>query len=299
MGEYFVLSNPLKRQYIHAGLDIGSDKIRGLPGLLESRAMVLLACRASFPVEPAFAGAWVGDPVLVGGDEATPDPPCDEAPLQADAPMYALRYWEAHNHFASLDVAAFAAVRGIAPGCYDFFGPENRPPPLDAPLARAGFARGGDLLFVNDHKRQFLRPAAFCSSADVMGGTPANVAVALAYLVCRSTPLARLELGQSWSRDPITIVRAVGGSDDEWLVADEARASYEDISYRALAMLAKASTREAADLAERAAADPRDLVLLGNVVSALGAPELAHALSTQLGARWMDRYRRALTTVEV
>jgi len=168
---------------------------------------------------------------------------------------------------------------------------------LDAPLARAGFARGADLLFVNERKRQFLRPAAFCSSADVMRDTLSNVAMALAYLVCRSTPLARLELGQSWSRDLITIVRVVGGSDDEWLAAEEARATYEDLSYPAVAMLARAGG--AADLAERAAADPRDLVLLGNVVRAVGAPELAHALSNQLGPRWMDRYRRALTTVEV
>ncbi|HEY2511181.1 MAG TPA: hypothetical protein VGI39_10005 [Polyangiaceae bacterium] len=126
--------------------------------------------------------------------------------------MYASRYWEATNHFESLDVAAFAALRGIVPGCFDdFYRSKDRSPPPDAPLARAAFAQGKDLLFVNERKRQYLRPAAFCSSADVMGNTPVNVAEALASLVCRSTPLARFELGQSWSRDAIRIVRTVGG----------------------------------------------------------------------------------------
>ena len=300
MGEYFLLSNPLKRQYVRAGLDIGSDKSRGLPSLLDARAIVLLACRTTFPVEPPFAGSWSGDPILVSGDEATPDAPCDEAPLQASAPMYESRYWEAKNHFESLDVAAFAAVRGIAPRLVDdFSGKDDYPPPLDAPLGCAAFAQGKDLLFINERKRQFLRPAAFCSSGDVMGCTPVNVAEALAYLVCRSTPLARLELGQSWSRDSIKIARTSGGTDDDWLVTEEARASYEDISLPAVAMLAKASSWDARDLAERAATDPRDLVLLGNVVSAVGAPELAHALSERLGPRWMELYRRALTTAEV
>ena len=300
MGEYFVLSNPQKRQYVRAGLAIGSDKIRGLPDFLDARAVVLLACRTSFPIEPTFAGAWVGDPVLVGGDEATVDPPCGEAPIQADASTDSRRYWEAKSSFASLDAAAFAAVRGVAPtGFEDIYPRDEYPPPLDAPLARAGFARGADLLFVNERKQQFLRPAAFCASADVMGATEANVATALAWLVCRSSPLARVALGQSWSCDPITIVRTVGGSDDEWLVAEEARESYEDLSYRAVAMLAEAPHSRTSAMTERAAADPRDLVLLGNVVSAVGAPELAYALSQRLGERWMDQYRRALTTVEM
>ncbi|HEY2511182.1 MAG TPA: hypothetical protein VGI39_10010 [Polyangiaceae bacterium] len=88
-------------------------------------------------------------------------------------------------------------------------------------------------------------------------------------------------------------------NDDEWLLAEEARSSYEDLSYRAVAMLAEGSPLDARDLAERAATDPRDLVLLGKVVSAVSAPKLAHALSERLGARWMELYWRALSTVEV
>lgn len=295
VGEYFLLSNPVKRQYVDAGLGEYSIKIHGMPHEPLARAVVLLACRASFTAELPFAGAWAEDPLLVVGDEQTPDPPCDRAPLPAGTS----RYYEASNQFASLDDAVLGAVRGISAGWEPDDWPtapsKPRVPPTDAPIARAAFARGHELVIVNTRKAELLAPGAFCMSADVMGGTCANVATALAFLLCRSTRLASFDLAQSWAGDPVVLLRRNAEDSHEAELAEDACATCEDVSLRAMAMLARAGYVE--ELVTRAAADDRELILCGNVVRAIGSAPLAEGLEERLGRGWMERYHRALTTV--
>jgi hypothetical protein len=298
MGEYFLVSNPMKRQYFKAGLDEYNSKIHGLPRELEARAVVLLACRASFTAELPFAGTWAEDPLLVVGDEITPDPPYDQAP----PPTGTKRYYEATDHFASLDAAVLGAIRGISDGWEPHVWPNqirNEPTvaPTDAPIARAAFARGHELVFVNTRKAELLTPGAFCVSGDVMGTTCTNVAMALAFLVCRSKRLDSFDLAQSWAGDPIVLLCRNAEDPRAAALAEEAYATCEDVSLRAMAMLARADDFHVETLVTRAADDERELILVGNVVRAVGSTPLAEGLEARLGREWVERYHRALTTV--
>lgn len=293
MGEYFVVSNPVKRQYVHAGLDEYKSKIHGMPREPEARAVVLLACRASFTAELPFAGAWAEDRLLLVGDEATPDPAFEEAPFPSEQMK---RYEEAWKFFASLDAAVLGAMRGISDGWEPISSP-NGPPaaPIDAPIARAALAQ--ELVIVNTRKGELLTPGAFCVSGDVMGPTGANAATALAFLVCQSTRLDSFELAQSWAGDPIVLLRRNADDAREAALAEEACATCEDVSLRAIAMLARADEDHVEALVARAIADERELILVGNVVRNVGSVPLAEGLEAQLGREWVKRYHRALTTV--
>jgi hypothetical protein len=79
MGEYFLIVNPAKRQYIDAAdFDEGiksSGVLRGHHG----RAISLLVCNfdqvfhRSIPQTLSMLGSWWGDPVIAAGDYAPPD----------------------------------------------------------------------------------------------------------------------------------------------------------------------------------------------------------------------------------
>lgn len=293
VGEYFLLSNPAKRQYVDAGLGEYRNKVHGLPLGPEACAVVLLACRASFTAELPFAGAWAEDALLIVGDEATPDPPCDRAPLHGGTS----RYYEASDQFASLNDTVLGAIRGISDGWEPDASPLPPIPPTDAPIARAAFARGHELVIMNTRKAELLTPGAFCVSADVMGPTCANVATALAFLVCRSTRLASFDLAQSWAGDPVVLLRRDAKDSHEAALVEDACATCEDVSLRAVAMLARADDEHVEALVTRAAADDRELILCGNVVRTVGSAPLAAGLEERLGRGWMERYHRALTTV--
>ncbi|AKU98405.1 hypothetical protein AKJ09_05069 [Labilithrix luteola] len=297
MGEYFLVSNPAKRQYFEAGLGEYRNKIHGLPGEFEARAVVLLACRASFTAELPFAGTWAQDPFLVVGDQETPDPPFEEAPLPVGKEQ---RFYEANSYFASLDAAVLGAIRGISRGWEPIPGACTSAPPVaptDAPIARAAFARGHELVIVNTRKAELLTPGAFCVSGDVMGPTCANAAMALAFLVCRAKRLDSFDLAQSWAGDPIVLLRRNADDPREAARTEDACATCEDVSLRAMAMLARADDDHVEALVTRAVADERELILVGNVVRTVGSTPLAEGLEAHLGRAWVERYHRALTTV--
>jgi hypothetical protein len=79
-------------------------------------------------------------------------------------------------------------------------------------------------------------------------------------------------------------------------LAEEARTSFEDVSYPAMAMLAAGYEDYAEEMIERAASDERFLVHVGNVVHVACSPRLEANLRERWGEQWVERYRRAFAT---
>jgi len=74
MGEYFLVVNPLKRQYLDA-IRFGESIKRG--GLLQGKhgiavALLLLDRHQDHRTPSSLVGSWVGDPIIITGDSAVP-----------------------------------------------------------------------------------------------------------------------------------------------------------------------------------------------------------------------------------
>ena len=77
-----------------------------------------------------------------------------------------------------------------------------------------------------------------------------------------------------------------------WMAKEE----FEDISYKAIALLCKWREDIAEEMAQRAAtgvSPDRELVDLGNVVFMLALDPLERALVKDYGAEWASRYKKA------
>ncbi len=72
MGEYFLIVNPVKRQYINASRFGENIKRSGLFQGLHGVAVALLLCDTKYPVHP-LEGSWLGDPIIVTGDGSEPN----------------------------------------------------------------------------------------------------------------------------------------------------------------------------------------------------------------------------------
>jgi hypothetical protein len=75
MGQYFIVVNPVKKQYIDAGRFGENIKRSGILVGEHAAAVGLLLCDAEHPSNThPLVGSWVGDPVIITGDYAPPNP---------------------------------------------------------------------------------------------------------------------------------------------------------------------------------------------------------------------------------
>jgi hypothetical protein len=74
MGEYFLVVNPVKRQFLDA-IRFGESIKRG--GLLQGKhgiavALLLLDTHQDLRNSSSLVGSWMGDPIIITGDSAVP-----------------------------------------------------------------------------------------------------------------------------------------------------------------------------------------------------------------------------------
>lgn len=99
MGEYYIIANPEKRQYLDANSLGMSVKLAGLIGGPLAEILVwLLADGAPVSGGSTLQGAWSGDRIIVAGDEG---------------PSSSV-YERAHHDYLDITVEAFEA---LASGC--------------------------------------------------------------------------------------------------------------------------------------------------------------------------------------
>jgi hypothetical protein len=170
---------------------------------------------------------------------------------------------------------------------------------------------------VNPAKRQSIDASKFNENIKSSGILRGNHASAVALLVCNldqvrdSRGNLRHDFGLlagSWCGDPIYVVGdeqtepdvfGINTSTIEnpdrnlyWMAEEE----FEDISYKAIAMLCEGRDDFAEEIAERAAASPgadMNLVNLGNVVFIVGCESLKQALEKAYGKDWVSQYKEA------
>ena len=181
--------------------------------------------------------------------------------------------------------------------------------------AAQGLDRMGEYFhIVNPAKRQYLCASSFgegIKAGNVMRGYHG---VALAVLICnfdqvsndRDEPRHQYgALAGSWFGDRVYLAGDGHGQPDDfgiqtstesrpgrnlyWMAKDE----FEDISYRAIAMLCEGGY--ASEFAGKAAEPLNSLLLkhLGNVVFQVGCKPLETALEQSLGSEWTRKYKEA------
>ena len=162
---------------------------------------------------------------------------------------------------------------------------------------------------VNPVKRQYLDPMRFYESVKASGFLYGYHAFAVALLVCNSEEVRHDygPLAGSWFGDPIIAAGDDNGQPDRYGVKTSteedptrnlnqmARDEFEDVSYKALAMLCEGREGFAREIVERSAEQPGDRFLLdlGNVVFQVGCEPLKHALIEIYGADWTKKYKEA------
>ncbi len=170
---------------------------------------------------------------------------------------------------------------------------------------------------VNPAKKQFLDAIRFRENIKASGVLGGYHAVAVAFLVCNidqvrdgwGAPIYSFgELAGSWCGDPVFIVSDDHGKADEFGIKTStegnpdrnlswmAKEEFEDISYRAIAMLCNGREDIAEELAQRAASGispDRDLVDLGNVIFNVGCESLERAVAKEYGVEWVSQYKKA------
>ncbi len=168
---------------------------------------------------------------------------------------------------------------------------------------------------VNPAKKQYLDAGRFNENIKASGILCGNHAIAVALLVCNLDQVRdgwgslRHDYGPmagSWCGDPINVVGddhtkpdafGIKTSTEEtpernlcWMAEEE----FEDISYKAIAMLCEGRKDIAEDMVERAASSAEmALVNLGNVVFYVGCKPLEEALEKHYGDEWVKKYRDA------
>jgi hypothetical protein len=173
---------------------------------------------------------------------------------------------------------------------------------------------------VNPTKRQYIDASKFDEDIKSSGILRGNHAVAVAVLVCNLDQVSDSRgnlrhafgpLAGSWCGDPIFVVGDDHTKSDVfgiktstienldrnlyWMAEEE----FEDISYKAIAMLCEARDGFAEEIAERAAASPsanRYLVNLGHVVFIVGCESLKQALEKVYGKDWVSKYKESYRT---
>jgi hypothetical protein len=179
---------------------------------------------------------------------------------------------------------------------------------------------GQAFFFVNPAKKQFLNPSCFAENNKAGTYLEGNHARAVALLVVNPTQVSVDNepdhnygpMAGSWFGDPIYAAGDDCGPPNQFgiVTATEAdpnrnlfflaEAEYEDISYKAIAMMCmgrfwhETGTSDfAEELAERARRCESLLMELGNVVFTVGCPPLEDALKAIIGDDWISRYEQA------
>ncbi len=111
MGAYYLVVNPVKRQYIDPARFGEAIKFRSvLEGGRCIRALKLLITdRASYPSTANFEGAWLGDPVILANDDGGPPNPRDFTTATPDCPARNLNKM-AHDEFTDISYCAIAEL---------------------------------------------------------------------------------------------------------------------------------------------------------------------------------------------
>jgi hypothetical protein len=170
---------------------------------------------------------------------------------------------------------------------------------------------------VNPIKRQHIDASRFGENVKASGIFYGYHTAAVAFLLCNieqvrdewERPIYEgVELAGSWCGDPVYVVGDDQGKADEFGIKTSseqnpernlyfmAHEEYEDISYKAIALICNVHEEIAADMVKRAVngySPDRDLVDLGNVVFTVGCEPLKRALMKEFGGEWESRYRKA------
>ena len=163
---------------------------------------------------------------------------------------------------------------------------------------------------VNPAKKQYLDPASFDENNKASGYMLGLHAAAVAVLVCkpldvpehyRYGPLAGSWFGDSLyaagddygAPNPDSLLTAIPEYPDRNL-NQMAKQEFEDISYKAIAMLCEGRDYYADLFATRVAGVCGEglLVHLGNIVFQMGCDPLREALERVLGGDWPKRYKQ-------
>lgn len=170
---------------------------------------------------------------------------------------------------------------------------------------------------VNPAKKQFIDASRFNENVKASGVLYGYHAAAVAFLVCNieqvrdgwGNPIYNFgELAGSWCGDAVFIVSDDHGKADEFGIKTSteqnpdrnlywmAKEEFEEISYKAIAMLCNGREKIAEEMARRAAASvspDSGLVDLGNVVFYVGCEPIERALAKEYGVEWVSRYKNA------
>lgn len=164
---------------------------------------------------------------------------------------------------------------------------------------------GQYFLIVNTDKKQFLDPYRFGEGVADLQVVSGYHAQALALLVVKMDDIYGSENGlmSSWSGDFVAAAGDYAQPDKHGIETSTpensdrnlykmAREEFEDVSYKALAMLCETREPVCYELAEKAAL-PRHKRLvfhLGNVIKEVGCEPLENAMYESLGSNWNKQY---------
>jgi hypothetical protein len=170
---------------------------------------------------------------------------------------------------------------------------------------------------INPVKRQYIDASRFNENVKASGVLYGNHSIAVALLVCNFEQVCLSngkpnhhygELAGSWFADPIIIAGDDHGRPDMFGIKTSteenpernlnrmATEEFENISYRAIAMICEGRSGFAEEIAEEAINSLRPesyLVHYGNVVFSVGCVALEQALAKFFGDDWVSRYKKA------
>jgi hypothetical protein len=111
MGDYYLVVNPVKRQYLDPARFGEAIKFHSvLEGGRCIRAFeLLIADGASYPGTKSFRGAWLGDPVILASDDGGPPNPFGFTTVTPDRPWRNLNKM-AHDEFRDISYRAIAEL---------------------------------------------------------------------------------------------------------------------------------------------------------------------------------------------
>jgi len=183
--------------------------------------------------------------------------------------------------------------------------------PLKRRVGRLVDSMGQYFVFVNPVKKQFLDAGKFDEGVKYGSVLVGNHAYAIALLVCKLDEVEHSygELAGYWFGDPVIVagddegppnaygIRTATAQNPDrnlyWMASEE----FEDISYRAVAMLCEGRKGFAKEIVDRAlnGLNPEASIFeLGNVVSHVGCAPLKEALIEGYGENWIEKYIAAV-----
>jgi hypothetical protein len=159
---------------------------------------------------------------------------------------------------------------------------------------------GQYFLIVNTDKKQFIDAWKFGEGVEILQAVSGYHAQALALLTCDMSQVRDRDgtLLGSWSGDQIIAAAEYASTNENDAVRNPyklAREEFEDISYKALAMLCETHETVCWELAEKSATRRHERLIyhLGNAITEAGCPQLEQALYEVIGSDWKDRYKAA------